>query len=153
MYRDFIEILVICLAASIHKPAPSKTLCCIFVLNKFPSWGNHWYHVVHCMFLYEWLKWGPDTTLALCVCMSDWGSQTRREERQEEFCVSHSKIGLIEWQGGIQQNGLRAGKLQVRQEEQLKTNVPSCASRRMNEMLSEINKESAEKQPFPWIQF
>lgn len=39
--------------------------------------------------------------------------------------MSHSKVGVIEGQGGIQQNGSRAGKLQVRQEGQLKT---SCAS-------------------------
>lgn len=49
------------------------------------------------------------------------GSQAGREERKKELCVSHSKVGVTEWQGGIQQNGSRAGKLQVRQEGQLKT--------------------------------
>lgn len=46
------------------------------------------------------------------------------ERREKELRVSHSKVGLIERQGGIQQNGSRAGKLQVRQEGQLKATDP-----------------------------
>lgn len=44
---------------------------------------------------------------------------------KKELCVSHSKVGVIEGQGGIQQNGSRAGKLQVRQEGRLKTTCPA----------------------------
>lgn len=34
--------------------------------------------------------------------------------------MSHSKVGITEGQGGLQENGSRAGELQVRQEGQLK---------------------------------
>lgn len=39
---------------------------------------------------------------------------TDKEKGDKELCVSHSKVGVIEGQGGIQQNGSRTGKLQVR---------------------------------------
>lgn len=44
--------------------------------------------------------------------------------------MSHSKVGVIEGQGVIQKNGSRAGKLQVRQEGQLKTTCPFFQMRR-----------------------
>lgn len=96
---------------SIHLPSPYEDSLLYFP----PSWGKHWFHVVLNSF-FDWLKWGRDPTSGLCV-----SDRLRREERKKELCVSHSKVGVIEGQGGIQKNGSRAGELQVRQEGQLKT--------------------------------
>lgn len=44
----------------------------------------------------------------------------KEKVKKEKLCVSHSKVGVIIWQGGIQQNGSRAGKLQVIQDGELR---------------------------------
>lgn len=45
----------------------------------------------------------------------------KEKAKKERLCVSHSKAGVIKRQGGIQQNGSRAGKLQIIQDGELKT--------------------------------
>lgn len=48
----------------------------------------------------------------------------RAKDRKQD-CVSHSKGGVIEGQGGLQQNGSRAGELEDRQEgHQPRNNLP-----------------------------
>lgn len=116
LYLCFPYYVVILFGAQpfIHLPPPTKILCYIFLqINSHPE-GNT--DIMLCNLFFDWLKWGWDTTSGLCV-----SDRLRREERKKELCVSHSKVGVIGGQGGIQQNGSRAGKLQVRQEGQLKT--------------------------------
>lgn len=81
-----------------------------------------------------WMNWKDMETPPLsCVFLSDWGSQMRRESCF--FCVSHSKVGVIEGQGVFQQTGSRPLKLQVRQEGQLKTSYrPLLSEINMNKM-------------------
>lgn len=45
----------------------------------------------------------------------------KQRAKKEKLCVSHSKAGVIKGQGGIQQNGSRAGELQIIQDGELRT--------------------------------
>lgn len=44
----------------------------------------------------------------------------KQEGKEGNVCMSHSKVGVIMWQGGIQQIGSRARKLQIIQNGELK---------------------------------
>lgn len=83
------------------------------------------------------LKRGSDTPPLLGVILSDSGSQVRKAEIKE-FCVSHSKVGVIEGQRAFQQTGYRPLKLQVRQEEQLQATRCSLLQQQTSEV--NINK-------------
>lgn len=76
------------------------------------------------------LKGCGDTPSELCISVR---LRVTNEKRRESFffCVSHSKVGVIEGQGVFQQTGSRPLKLQVRQEGQLNTSY--------HPLLSEIN--------------
>ena len=110
-----------------------------YVLHLFPLYwsGPHTFAPTHkdslfrgtliscCALVSSLSDWsGVQTPPLVCVFPWDWGSQIRREERKKKLHVSHSKVGVIEGQGGVQKNGSRAGKLQVRQEGQLNTTCP-----------------------------
>lgn len=91
-----------------------------FAPNKISSCWKHGYNFVH-WFHYEWTE-GMLRHLLWSVYFGQLEGHRWGERRENEFfCVSHSKVGVIEGQGFFQQTGSRPLKLQVRQEGQLKT--------------------------------